>query len=249
MKNKNKNQKGQVVLVVMLVSALILTLGLSSAKQATVETRIDSDEALLKQAFNTAESGVDYYLTTSGMQYSGTDLSLGSANVTVNNLGNKNVLSLENVTAEGSPELIWLMGHNPNGSLDTTNYYNGNTLQVCNKSVGISGDFKIDYFYKNNGNSYGVIRDYKNNSSFVNNCATVTLTNKPPVLLVVTPIYFSPKLEIDGVNNNLFPVQGEEISSTGTVDKVNSTVRVLNKYEIPSFMLEAITSSGNISNN
>jgi len=56
-KHKTNNQQGQVVLMVLLASALILTLGLSASRQATVETKIDTDQEMLKKAFNAAISG------------------------------------------------------------------------------------------------------------------------------------------------------------------------------------------------
>ena len=243
MKNNFKNQSGQVVLVVMLVSALVLTLGLSASKKATIETKIDTDEQLLKQAFNTAESGIDYYLRTGATQYGDANSATGLANLNVSQVGGSNTLEIESVTIEGNPELLWLMGHATSGELDSAAYYTGASVQVCRQDNVGSGNFKIDYFYKS-GATYGVSRNYQAVDG--TGCVTITLSNQP-VLLAATPIGFSQRLKFNGLAS--FPVQGEEISSKGTVGSINSTVRVLNKYEVPVFMLEAITSSGNITNN
>ena len=61
MNKKIQGLRGQVVLMVLLASALVLVLGLSAAKQATIETNFDTAQEFLKKAFNAAESGIEYY--------------------------------------------------------------------------------------------------------------------------------------------------------------------------------------------
>jgi hypothetical protein len=66
------------------------------------------------------------------------------------------------------------------------------------------------------------------------------------VLLGIIPIGFSPKIKLTG--SAKFPSQGEEIRSTGLVQGINNTVTVLNKYTVPLFLLEAVTSGGDVTN-
>ena len=241
MKNKINKQKGQVVLMVLLASALILTLGLSASKQATIETKIDTDQELLKKAFNAAESGIEYYLGTGKTQY-GTDTD-GKANLNVKTLGDSERLSFGNVTLAGGIDYFWLVGHNADGSLGT-NYYsvNNSGLNVCTVD-GSNVTFKIDYFYKN-GAAFSRKSVQQTTSG---GCVTnYGITDGDSVLLTVTPVDRSVKVEIRGATK--FPVQGEEITSTGSVQGVNNTVTVLNKYDVPLFMLEAVTSAGEVTN-
>ena len=44
MKIKNKQNKGQVAIVVLLASAILLTLGISASKQTVTDTKIETDE-------------------------------------------------------------------------------------------------------------------------------------------------------------------------------------------------------------
>jgi hypothetical protein len=239
--NKNKyfkDQKGQVILIVMLVSALVLTLGLSASRQATVETKIDTDEEMLKKAFNTAESGVDYYLGTGITQYTADAGTSNLANLSVTNVGGGSTLASDGMVSEGNTEVFWLVNHNADGSLGTS--YNSGSVNICSPTA--SGHFKIDYFYQVGGN-FKVIRSYQQNN--VSNCLNnFSLAAGAPILLAVTPVGFQTSIYLTGGGS--FPVQGEEISSVGQVGSVNTVVRVLNKYQVPIFMLDAITSEGNV---
>lgn len=249
--NKIRNQaSGQVVLMVLLASALVLTLGLSAAKQATIETKIDTDQELLKKAFNAAESGIDYYLGTGNKQY-GTDGSFeGSAALTVEDVGNTEILSFGNMTLEGGSEFFWLVNHDEtSGDLGNIYYSSSDsTIDICDIELN-ANYFKIDYFYLEGG-EYKVQRgDGVNNVlpvSPTNHCIeNFNLKSNPTfssVLIAVTPVGSHAKIKI--VGGTKFPLQGEKISSTGKVDKVNNTVTVLSRYDFPVFLLEAITSEG-----
>lgn len=234
---------GQVVLMVLLASALILTLGLSASKQATVETKIDTDQELLKKAFNAAESGIEYYLGSGGVEYSGGEND-GSANVSVSTVGESENLSFGNVTLNGRREYFWLVNHNDDGTLGSE-YYNGATLDICNIG-GSNVTFDIGYFYKN-GSVYGVNNTIE---TTVNGCISdFNLSAGNPVLLSIMPVGGTEaRIQLNGEPGVSFPSQGEEITSTGWVQGVNNTVMVLNNYVVPVFLLEAVTAGGNISN-
>lgn len=243
--NKTKcfrGQSGQVVLIVMLVSALVLTLGLSASRQATVETKIDTDQELLKKAFNMAESGVDYYLGTGLTQYTFDAGTSSLANLNVTNIGGGSSLASDGVIVEGNTEVFWLVGHdNATGDgLSTSVYYTGTTIDICSPTG--DGNFKIDYFYKN-GINFNVSRSYQTTS---NKCIRNFAVGggSIPILVAVTPVGSQTKIILTG--SVPFPVQGEEISSTGQVGSVNTVVRVINKYQVPTFMLEAITAGGDV---
>lgn len=229
--------------MVLLASALILTLGLSASRQATVETKIDTDQELLKKAFNAAESGIEYYLGTGSLQYGESGSTEGSANLRVGVVGDTQNLSFGNVTLEGGIDYFWLVNHTDTGEIGTEYYSTANpAVNVCNK-LGTNGAFKIDYYYK-----VGTVV-FKSSvvANTTNNCVnSISLAGGNSLLLAVTPIGFNPRIEIQGNSN--FPVQGEEISSTGTIEGVNNTVTVVNKFYVPSFLLEAVTSGGDVSN-
>lgn len=268
------NQRGQVALIVLLVSAVLLTLGLSMSRRTVLETRIDTDEELLKQAFNNAESGIDYYLNTSNTTYTPSGSGQAAAEVMATVIGNSQTIDYDEFTLSGNATYYWLVGHDANDQIDTSTRYNGSQLQVC---VGNSynGAIKVDYFYDQSG-SYGVSRQgYNVNGGSVTNYTTADvgaadscgsgrrvidvsgLMTGNPLLVAVTPISTGSETgaRISLRGNANFPIQGEEISSTGIAGDaddlggVKRRVKVVNRYKLPTFMLEAVSSQTSVLSN
>jgi len=257
-----KRDDGQVALVVLLVSALMLTLGLSAAKQTTIETKIDTDEELLKQAFNAAESGIDYYLGTGKTTYSSPDLRT-TAEISSRDIGNSQVLTSDGVVLSSEPFFFWLVNHDESGGVGSE-YYSGSSLNLC-VDDGYNKALKVDYFYLDNLGNYKVLHSGYNfdsdNAKLVvgftdkvgaGGCVDVSLSAGDPLLLVVTPIGGQTRLQSRG--SNFFPIQGMEITSVGKAgdvsaevgSSVNTKVSIINRYELPAFMLEAVTSGGSV---
>lgn len=257
-----KHSQGQVILIVLLASAAVMTLGLSAAKRTVVDTKIDTDEELLKQAFNTAESGVDYYLSTGTTTYSSPDGS--KAQVAVNSVGLGSSLASDGMVLSGNPSLFWLVGHNDDGSVNTTDHFQGNTVDIC-VDDSFDKSLKIDYFYLT-GSTYKVDRkgiNFNNvtpedfnfeKTGSVGGCYELTIASgDTPLLLAVTPINKSSKIFVKATSGDVFPVQGQEIVSIGRAGEVgansvgvNTQVKVINRYLVPSFMLDAITAANNV---
>jgi len=259
--NENrKQQKGQVALIVLLISAVVMTLGLSISKKVTTETKIDTNEELSKQSFNAAESGVDYYLSTKNKKYTSSN---SIANVEVNLIGGENTIDLRVVDAK-EHAFFWLVGHDPvTEEIDFGDSYGGSSLSL-EISSSFRGSLSVDLYYKE-GTEYKVNRAGYNfgTSPIVNNYVTTMGSSVdissllPPttatrLLLVVTPLFLPTTLKLTGTSD--FPEQGEEIASTGMAggdltddekndNKVSRKVTVSNGYEVPDFLLEAV--SGN----
>lgn len=246
--NKIKKQSGQVVLIVMLVSALMLTLGLSVSKNAVTETKIDTDEDLLKQAFNTAESGVEYYLATGNTQYSENN---GSASVTAVDIGNANQINSGGAVKSGEPFLFWLVNHEDDNTIGEDRF-TGTISRICVDS-DFNGSLKVDLF-TTDGVNYSVNRyGYNMNGSsvvtgfsLISGSCTGSISVGEGMLLVVTPIGGNTNVAVDG--NTSFPSQGEEITSVGQMTGgVNTKITVLNRFnEVPPFMLETVTAGNSV---
>jgi len=244
-----RNSKGQVVLIVLLVSALVLTMGLSVSKNTVTETKIDTDEELLKQAFNTAESGVEYYLATGTKNYNSDN---GSASISTSSIGSVDNLSSDGVVLSGKPFLFWLVDHNTDGSIGN-NLFDGNIDKIC-VDDSFAGALKVDLFtgdggvYSVNRYGYNVKNDNTvNGFSRINNNCTDSITVSGGMLLVVTPIGGNTNISVDG-SGDIFPSQGEEIVSVGQMSSgVNTKVKVLSRFsDVPPFMLETITSGNSV---
>lgn len=263
---------GQVAIIVMLVSALLITVGLSLSRKTTVETKIDYNEEALKKAFNAAESGIDYYLATGTTEYQSGD-KLSQANVVREYIGGiGDTLNFGELTLANGVEYYWLVNHDVNGSLGT-GYYNGSITIYHGWPVtddSTLGSLEINIFYKN-GSSFAVKRYGYNFSGDPNrrvtnfdnlssnpNLSSVTINSLPtnPILMTITPIFSSAKLVIEGDAN--FPVQGERIISTGSAGvvfndtntneetKINKRLTIDRKYKFPYFLLSGIVSETSV---
>jgi len=264
---KNNLRKGQVAIIVMLVSALLITVGLSLSKKTTVETKIDYSEEALKKAFNAAESGIDYYLST-GQRYYVSEDQLSKANVDVENIGGGDILNFNEFTPQNGVQYFWLVDHLPNGSLGI-NYFSGDQITVKHGWTSNYGSLEISIFYKNASGVYGVKRygyNFNNNTAtqvanFDNgslglNSITITDLNLIPnkILMTITPIFNGANLSIEGNAN--FQVQGEKINSTGSAGvifgqsgeetKINKKLVQERRYKFPYFLLSGIVSESQV---
>lgn len=239
------SKSGQVAVIVLLVSAVVLTLGLSTSRKSITDIKVNTDEESLKNAFNMAESAINNYLDSGSQVYTGSGDNY-SGNVTKTNIGGANSLSSEGLVLPNSSQLFWLVNHNANGSIGTS-YYSGN-INSINSSVNKVA-LKIDYFYIDGANNYKVDRHKCKYSAFIDsntlgfddNCDNFNLntTGKKSLLLSITPIGLATKLTLNG--SSPFPVQGEELTSVGTANNgVKTQIKARNLYQIPSFLTEAV---------
>jgi hypothetical protein len=261
------SSKGQIVLIVLLVSTVIMSIGLSLSRKAVSEIKVDVDEELSKKAFDTAESAIDYYDKTDNPVYTMSDES-GSreARVTVSpiNVNSSERYTFETTTAAGNTEYFWLVNHNEDDSLGDE-YYN-DRMQVCLNS-GFAGAVKIDYFYLDAGGDYKVKRYGYNigGGDEVEGFATPpvatplcseeldfsdpTLNNS--ILIGITPVFANGQITIVNLGDD-FPDQGTQIVSTGNAGDadipINRIVSVNSRYKVPGFLMQAIAAEGNISN-
>ena len=258
-------KKGQVVLIVLLISAVVMTIGMSMSKKTVTETKINTDEELLKKAFNAAESGLEMFEGTGETGYE-TEDKTSTAKISTNDMGGDTNYIMPEATLAGNAAYFWLVNHTINGDIGAT-YYSGGTIQLCAADT-FNGGVKIDFFYKDAGNNYQVERwgfnlgvgDTKVDGftdctadicSGDNLCIDSIATGTKPVLMVFTPVGSATTFTINGMNT--FPLQGQEIVSKGQSGDleslpINRQVTIKNIYSIPSFMLEAITSGGDVSN-
>lgn len=247
------NNKGQVALIVLLISAVALTLGLSASKKAITDTKVDQDETELKNAFNVAESSIDQYLSNGSKSYSTNDNN-ARANITTENIGTGTSITSDGVILDGQKGLFWLVNHNTDGSIGTT-YYNKNVTLNLTVHPDFNGALKIDYFYKN-ATGYYVTRSGYNFSttSVVNNypysaskTVNINIGTEDALLLVVTPVGRNINL-VTLRGPGIFPVQGEVITAVGEVGNgVKTQIKTINKYSIPDFFTESVSAINGIS--
>ena len=267
-------RSGQTALIVLLIVATALTVGLASSKKVVVDTKIDKDEEMLKQAFNVAESGIENYLSTGNTTYLATDNS-STADVKAVDIGAAPIVSYGGLIAPGKPAVFWLAGHDADKNI-VPNVYSG-LVDLC--ASGTSGGVKVYYFYTSGG--YKVNRlMYNLGDAGGNEIAKATRANNraaghcpagltkidtldaraasvSPLMIVMVPVISATKLAVassDGVTN--LPKQGEVITSTGTVGVINQqagairTVSQENRYDggLLEYMLESIEANQGVTN-
>ena len=183
-KNKKQNQ-GQIAIIVLLASAIILTLGLSASKKAIIDTKVDTDEQLLKEAFNAAESGINNYLNDGNLIYE--TGGGGRANVSSVAIGGDNVLESEGLILKNKSQFFWLVNHNDDGSIGT-NYYGSSSISLT-VDDDFDGSIKINYFYKS-GSEYKVSHiGYNFTSPGLVDGFTNSSSKKIPILILIIPFY------------------------------------------------------------
>ncbi len=250
---------GQIALVVLLVSAVVMTLGLSLSRKVTVETKIGGDEESLKRAFNAAESGIDYYLSTRELQYQSAD-QRSRAEVSTSEVGVGVTVDFGEVVVNGKTEYYWLVGHQESGALDLGNKYSGAGVDVC-PEPGFSGGLRVSYFFVEGGNykverygyNYGVGTTVAGFTP-TNGCASIVTGIGPSrtgLLVTINPIGSSGRFYLRGSEN--FPSQGEEVSSVGKVEVreevvAKTMVKIINRYRLLPFMIDAVTAGVNVGN-
>jgi len=255
-------KKGQTVLFVLLISAVVAVIGLSMSKKTVVETKINSDEELLKQAFNSAESGIDYYLKTGETTYESEDKKQ-KAEIIRTSISAGNNYVFEELTLDSRKGILWLAAHDSNGNVDEANGYNGGSLNITVKD-GDNNDFvgaiEVDYYYRDADGKIKVTRKGYNlkNSNLISGFESVSdsfvsgfQTNGTPLLITIMPLGRSAWITIDSASD--FPDQGELITSVGKAGDVSTSpvsrkVKLSNKFKFPFFMLEAVTAGGQITN-
>lgn len=246
-----RSESGQVALIALLISAVILTIGLSLSKKAVTETMVDTDEQALKEAFNMAESGLDYYLVTGNSTYrpEGTN---SSAEIKVGPVGGQTTLDYGEMTMVNQPNFFWLVNHTSSGSLGTDYYSNSNaSVRVC-VGTSFNSSLKMDVFYVTGG-VFGVKRylanSFNNAICGIGKKGVVVDITADSLLLVVTPVGADGYITLQGTTN--FPSQGEEIASVGKAEggKVMRKVKIQRRYKIPWFLLDAVLASGSVRSN
>ena len=245
------NNKGQVALIVLLISAVALTLGLSASKKAVTDTKVDKNEEELKDAFNVAESSIDQYLSNGNKTYTNSD-SNAIANITTQSIGSSSQITSDGMVIDGQNNLFWLVNHNADGSIGTT-YFSKNKQITIKVDSTFIGSLKIDYFYKNgavysinrNGYNFSAITGINNYPYSASKSITINIGTEDALLLVLTPIGGNTNLILNGTA--AFPVQGEEIIAVGEVGSgVKTQVKTINKYDIPDFFTESISAVNEI---
>lgn len=271
--------KGQAAIIVLLISALAMSLGLSTSKRTVVDTKIDTDSKDLQEAFNVADSSLNTYLGGSigsdNVYYSnvGSSARVEVSPLQATNINGISTLKFANFVSWGNRAYFWMMDTLADGNLDATKYYQG-SVRVCVDS-GYNGAILIENFYKN-GTSISTSRSGYNllspgmvsgftdldNTQVVGcgNGMVGFLVNVPAqsILLSASPLSSSnPMLRgssilLQATGAGVFPQQGTLLSAFGAAGSTQKVVRVEKRRTLPmdlAILLDGVVAAGKVDGN
>lgn len=258
-----KRSTGQIALVVLIISAISLTLGLALADRVRTDIKTDTDDEQLQRAFNAAESGVENYLVNPSVGYTGSDGSW--ADVTASGVTGE-VIEFGEHTVKDHYAYFWLVGHDSDDEIDVSESYGGDSIGICYNDY--PGAMAVYYFYLNAGSYkverviYNIQDDWMANGinddvygetagmcegySFGMSFGRLDGSNPTttPLLLVIRPINGASRFAVRAEGGATIPSQGEIIDSTGRSGSASTTVSVYKRWDpsyYMSFLLEGLT--------
>ena len=261
-----KKQMGQVALIVLVISAISLTVGLALSGKIRTGVKISKDDELLQKAFNAAESTLESYYARGDTSY--TTLS-GDAvgSLIVEDIDGVEIQFEKFVRAE-EYAFFWLVGHNDDGTINYSDRYAGSDLSICFNNFhtpASPGGLMIYYFYGDQSGYYVNRQSFNLNGGeqSIQNASDVSfdaspvcdgynvsvdygLPNVNPLLLVIKPIGGGSNFAVSGDN---FPSQGKALPVTASSGAVNVLVKEENRWDPTKymfFMLEGIVSRNTI---
>jgi len=124
---KEKFQKGQAVLVVLLVMSVLLTLGLSAVSRSVTDIKISQQTQESARAFWTAQAGLEKALLAQGT--AGGEIDGVTYEVTKTQLGGSADFVFSEGVGVGENFVYWLVDHDSDGNIGT-NFYSRDKLTV-----------------------------------------------------------------------------------------------------------------------
>jgi len=267
--DSNTKQSGQILLITLLVMAIAVTLALSIIGRATTDVTMSNDIEESTRAFNAAEAGIEEALRTGQnvdlKVLSGNDVSYQASVSTIG--AAVGVYVFPQVTLKNSTDQVWLVGHNADGTLDTSTEYAGNSVDVCWSATSPAPAVVAAVLYSRAG-AYNVARVALDPDStraltnkFINagvsygsycgmpNVYKYTLTfNSLGILgtdtllaLRTRAVYSESQMAVDTTPAGVqIPEQGKKIDSVGKTETgLERKITVYQQYRYPSSIFDA----------
>ncbi len=135
-----KNQRGQILVIVLLVMLVGLTMGLALFARTTTDIAISNRVAESTRAFGAAEAGIEQALQGTITQTQTAEVVPGSGisyTTTVADIGGTDgVFNIEETIERGDTTTVWLVNHDATGNLVEAPTYQGSSIDLCWNSAG-----------------------------------------------------------------------------------------------------------------
>lgn len=245
-------QKGQALLIIVLIMVVILTIGLSLATRSLVNTRSSTEENNSQEAFTAAEAGIEQLLQSQ----SGTPISGGFGNVTysaqvVNGSQSEFLLNGGNQVLRGEGVDLWLSTYPTYTGQWTGQFtlYWGSNSDDCSVAVQDVAAIEVVLLSgadKNNPSAQHYVFDpcpvRRNANNFDGTVGTTTrqiegrtfawmgtvsVTN-PGFIARIIPLYANTFMGV--VGSPALPSQGKTVESTGQASGTARKISVFQSY-------------------
>lgn len=239
----NIMQRGQILLITLLVLAFAVTVGLAIISRSTTDVSISNQQEDSAKAFNAAEAGIEegLKLTTDTAK----TLSGGSSySVTVANVGGAaGIYTFPTLTTKGTTETVWLVNHNADGSLNETRVFSPAYVDLCWTKPAATIPAMVATIVYKRGTGYLVAKGaYDGDATRASSNKFSSATSSPPnnycsrltfagfgidptsdtlLMLRARPVYADTTITIN--TTATLPLQGKRVESTGTTP--NGTTR------------------------
>ncbi len=159
---KNTAQKGQALLVILLVMMVGLTIGLSLATRSVSDIKISSQIEQSSRAFSAAEAGIEAALKGEATVDCNSPQTVGQATYcfSTSQAGGTDQPLVFGEVGIADTYNVWLVGHTDAGALDLSNPYSGSTIDVCWGETGATPitALEISVVYRDAASTYRVWR-------------------------------------------------------------------------------------------
>ena len=244
-----RNQRGQALLIVVLVMAVALTIGLAVVSRSITDIKISRQEEESSRVFSVAEAGIEEALKLG----SGTSGTISEISYTVSETaqGGGTEFVFPKAIEAGDTQTLWLVEHEPDGDLIQTAFYTAGGLSVCWEDTDPETALEVSILYKDAGvykiarGAYDTEAASRGNSfdpPDAGDCAglgrkkTLTWTdfgitldsNTFLISLRLRPIYNQAKIGAVGVGGSggILPSQGKCYESTASLSTSGITRKV-----------------------
>lgn len=168
MKHLLKQQKGEMILIILLVMAVGLTIGLSVASRSLTDIRLSTQIEESSRAFSAAEAGIESILKQ-GI-FSASDIpstpitgTNTTYNVSLSSLGNSaSLFEFPSDISEGDAQTIWLVPQKEGGPDTEGTDYNSQQIAVCWKALSsavAAPALEVSVLYIDTNGDYEIARN------------------------------------------------------------------------------------------
>ncbi|TSC53512.1 MAG: Uncharacterized protein LiPW16_369 [Microgenomates group bacterium LiPW_16] len=256
-------QKGQALLIILLVMVVGLTVGLSLATRSVTDIKISTQLEESSRAFAAAEAGIEVALK--GESAPPSPVSIGNATYTFTSTPSTGTEPVNVGIAD--TYTVWLVSHDASGNpqIDETYDYDGTSIDVCWGEGGETTKpaMEVSVIYKD-ATGYKVVRGaYDPDSGRISsnhftdisgsgvNCgggfAYGTTVSLPSGVLLIAlrlrPFYLEANVGVAPQGDDL-PSQGLLIASTGTAGETTRKVVVIDSYPSLPAIFDYVLFSG-----